>query len=402
MIYMADSQTELFNAQSVAIRMNKIEGFFTNFSDTLDEINGFVQANVNASVASAVFGDFGGKLLNIWNNNAATFNDFHENFENWSQVVAIISANNKEFAVNAQATYRDNAGTLNGVASAREFISRSNGLANVASTEGFGSLDESTRKVLDSAYRAQTQQIENNNKYGGKTLTYTDSEGKKITLYYDEEGLLVAKKEGDNYYNSKGVKIDGLPSAEDYKTEKENKATEAENKDKETAEERETAGDYLDPEGFNDYHSEFINSIKDGAIATYEKYGVLPSLTLAQAVMESGWGRSPIGHNLFGIKAGSKWDGKVVRCGTHEQLEDGTVVQTSAVFRDYDSFEESIDDHGKLVSEGRYEKVPEATNYKEAAQAVADAGYATSLNYADSLIGLVEKYGLDQWDPKTT
>ena len=71
-------------------------------------------------------------------------------------------------------------------------------------------------------------------------------------------------------------------------------------------------------------------------------------------------------------------------------------------FRNYDSFEESIDDHGKLVSEGRYEKVPQATNYKEAAQAVADAGYATSHNYADSLIGLIEKYGLDQWDPKTT
>ncbi len=399
MTNMAESQSELFNAQSVSLKMNNIEGYFSDFADTLDRINAFVQTNVNASLASAVYGDLGGKLINIWNQNAATFNDFHENFDNWAAVVAIITSNNKEFAVDSNATYRDNAGTQDGVQSARDFVSKSNGLANVTATEGFSSLDEDTRKIFDSAYGAKTiETTENTNKFGGRTISYTDAEGQRTTIYYDDEGIMVAKKVGDTYYNSKGVKIDSLPSAEEYKTAKEEKSAEAKQKD----EEAKTAEEYLDPEGFNDYHSEFVNSIKDGAIATYEKYGVLPSLTIAQAVMESGWGRSPIGHNLFGIKAGSKWDGKVVRCGTHEQLEDGTVVQTSAVFRDYDSFEESIDDHGKLVSQGRYEKVPEATNYKEAAQAVADAGYATSHNYADSLIGLIEKYGLDQWDPKTT
>ena len=395
---MAESQSELFNANSVANKMNIIEGYFCDFADTLSQINGFVQSNVNASLESSAYGDFGGRLLSIWNQNAATFDSFHTNFETWSQVVAVISANNKEFAINSQATYRDNAGKIDGIQSARDFVSKSNGLANVSTTEGFGSLDEDTRKVLDSAYRAKTMETKNDNKYGGKTITYTDAEGKKIEIYYDDEGIMVGKKVGDSYYNSKGVKIDSLPSASDYKTEKETKITEAKQKD----EEAKTPSEYLDPEGFNDYHSEFVNSIREGAIATYEKYGVLPSLTIAQAVMESGWGRSPIGYNLFGIKAGSKWQGKVVRCGTHEQLADGTVVQTSAVFRNYDSFEESIDDHGKLVSEGRYEKVPQATNYKEAAHAVADAGYATSHNYADSLIGLIEKYGLDQWDPKTT
>ncbi len=396
---MAESdKSELFNANNVTIKMKTIESYFCDFADTLSQINGFVQSNVNASLESSAYGNLGGALLNIWNYNASTFDSFHQNFETWSQVVAVITANNKDFAVDSQATYRDHAGTLEGIQSARDFVSKSNGLANVSTTDGFDTLDADTRKVLDSAYRAKTMETKTNNIYGGKTITYTDAEGKKVEIYYDEEDILVGKKVGDTYYNEKGVKIDSLPSADEHKTEKENKKAEAVQKD----EEAKTPSEYLDPEGFNDYRSEFVNSIREGAIATYEKYGVLPSLTIAQAVMESGWGRSPIGYNLFGIKAGSKWQGKVVRCGTHEQLADGTVVQTSAVFRNYDSFEESIDDHGKLVSEGRYEKVPQATNYKEAAQAVADAGYATSHNYADSLIGLIEKYGLDQWDPKTT
>lgn len=394
---MAESEkSELFNANSVTIKMKTIEGYFCDFADTLSQINGFVQTNVNASLESSAYGDLGGKLLNVWNYNASTFDSFHENFDTWSQVVAVITANNSEFALNSQSTYRDHAGTLDGIQSAREFVSKSNGLANVSKTEGFGSLDADTRKVLDSAYRAKTMETKHNNTYGGKTITYTDAEGKKVEIYYDEEDILVGKKIDGTYYNEKGVKVDSLPTAEEHKNAKEQAKQEAAEKDVPTIE------DYLDPEGFNDYHSEFVDSIKEGAIETYEKYGVLPSLTIAQAVMESGWGRSPIGHNLFGIKAGSKWQGKVVRCGTHEQLADGTVVQTSAVFRDYDSFEESIDDHGKLISEGRYEKVPQATNYKEAAQAVADAGYATSHNYAQSLIGLIEKYGLDQWDPKST
>ena len=225
---------EKFSIAGVTTRMQTIEDNFAAFSDTLDSINAFIEANVNASLESSAYGNLGGKLLSIWDYNAATFNDFHENFDNWSQVVAIISANNSEFAVDAQAEYRDNAGTLDGVAKAREFISKSNGLANVSITEGFKSLDEDTRGVLDSAYRAQTEEITKNNTYGGKTITYQDAEGNTITMYYDDEGNYVGKKVTDpngttTCYNKKGVKIDSMPTNEEYEAERAAKREELEN-----------------------------------------------------------------------------------------------------------------------------------------------------------------------------
>ncbi len=226
---------EKFSVTNVSFKMQTIEDHFTAFADTLAKINAFVETNVNASLESSAYGDLGGKLISLWNQNAATFQDFHENFDNWSQVVAVISANNSEFTVDAQATYRDNAGTLDGVQSARDFVSKSNGLANVAATEGFNSLDEETREVLDSAYRATTEETKTNNQYGGKTISYTDAAGNKIELYYDEEGNYVGKKVTDkdnntSYYNKKGVKIDKMPTNDEYEAERAAKKEELEKK----------------------------------------------------------------------------------------------------------------------------------------------------------------------------
>ena len=124
---------EKFNVGGVKGKMTVIEGYFSDFATTLSDINAFVQTNVNASLESAAVGDLGGKLLNIWDYNASTFNDFHENFDNWAQVVAIIAANNNQFAVDALATYRDNAGTLDGVQEARAYVAANNGVSNSGS-----------------------------------------------------------------------------------------------------------------------------------------------------------------------------------------------------------------------------------------------------------------------------
>lgn len=161
-----------------------------------------------------------------------------------------------------------------------------------------------------------------------------------------------------------------------------------------------TNSDYANPGNLSGYRLDFINEIKDGAIETYNKYGVLPSLTLAQAILETGWGRSRIGNNIFGIKAGSSWTGKTINCSTGEQNADGSRYQTRADFRDYDSVNDSIIDHAELLTTDRYKAVIEASNYKDACIAVRECGYATSLSYSDNLISLVEQYGLDQWDPK--
>ena len=163
-----------------------------------------------------------------------------------------------------------------------------------------------------------------------------------------------------------------------------------------------TASAYQNPANISGSHLDFINQIKDGAVASYNKYGVLPSLTMAQAILESGWGEHPIGKNLFGIKAGSSWTGKTKTTETGEQRADGSRYKTTATFRDYDSYSESIDDHAKLLTNERYKGVIASKNYKEACKAVKDAGYATSLDYTKNLINIIEKYGLDQWDPKTT
>ena len=142
---------------------------------------------------------------------------------------------------------------------------------------------------------------------------------------------------------------------------------------------------------------EFIDSIKDGAIESYKKYHVLPSLTIAQAILESGWGKSAIGNNLFGIKAGSNWTGKTQTVRTSE-YGSGGYYHINATFRDYDSIDDSIEDHAKLLTKSRYDSVRAATNYKTACQEVQKDGYATSPTYANSLIKLIEQYNLDQWD----
>lgn len=160
------------------------------------------------------------------------------------------------------------------------------------------------------------------------------------------------------------------------------------------------SSDYANPGNLSGSNLDFVNEIKDGAIDAYNKYGVLPSLTLAQAILETGWGKSRIGNNIFGIKAGSGWTGKTINCKTGEQNPDGSYYSINADFRDYDSVADSIVDHGVLLTNDRYKPVIAASNYVEACTAVRECGYATSLDYSKNLISLVEKYGLDQWDPK--
>lgn len=161
-----------------------------------------------------------------------------------------------------------------------------------------------------------------------------------------------------------------------------------------------SASAYVSPNGMDTSKAEFIDSIKDGAVEAYDKYGVLPSLTLAQAVLESGWGDASIGNNIFGIKAGSGWEGKTQNVLTSEQNSDGSSYQIYDDFRDYDSIDDSIVDHAELLATDRYQPVINSGNYQEACTAVRECGYATDVSYSDKLINIIETYNLDQWDPK--
>ena len=103
----------------------------------------------------------------------------------------------------------------------------------------------------------------------------------------------------------------------------------------------------------------FINLVKDGAIDGHRNYGILASVTIAQAILESGWGNSTLSvkaKNLFGIKAFDDWNGAYTTMDTAEYYN-GMRQTVTAKFRAYDSFNDSIEDHTKLLLTERYKSV---------------------------------------------
>ena len=151
-------------------------------------------------------------------------------------------------------------------------------------------------------------------------------------------------------------------------------------------------------------HQQFIERLVPHAQELQDGYGVLPSIILGQAILESNWGKSTLAskyNNLFGIKAYG--DQKKVSLETKEFVnEEWITIQGD--FKVYDSWEQSMDDHTQLFVQGvdwnpaLYEKVITATNYQEAAQALQDAGYATDPGYAQKIIQVIETYQLNQYD----
>lgn len=148
---------------------------------------------------------------------------------------------------------------------------------------------------------------------------------------------------------------------------------------------------------------EFIDAVVPIAQETYREYGVFPSITLAQAILESAWGKSGLAtqaNNLFGIKADPSWQGKVLELPTQEHV-DGGIITIIARWRVYPTWQGSIKDHGKFLKENsRYAEagVFNAKNYIEQASTLQQAGYATDPIYAKQLCSLIECYGLQKFD----
>ena len=162
-----------------------------------------------------------------------------------------------------------------------------------------------------------------------------------------------------------------------------------------------------DAEVFNQDQSQndFLDAIKQGAIDG-AKEGILPSITAAQAILESGWGNSGLAkapnHNLFGIKNSDDWTGETVTVPTQEYVN-GEYITVNAAFRKYVSWNDSVVDHAKFFTgtewrRNNYRKVVNETDYRIAAQELKNAGYATDPSYAGKLISLIEAYKLYEWD----
>lgn len=151
-------------------------------------------------------------------------------------------------------------------------------------------------------------------------------------------------------------------------------------------------------------HQQFIQNLVPSSQKAYQLYQVLPSISLAQAILESDWGESGLSqnyYNLYGVKAGAAEPS--VQLETSEYI-DGKRITIMAPFRVYNSWAESVEAHAKLLTYGvdwnpkLYEPVLKAKNYKEAAHALQKAGYATDPTYAQKIIHVIETYHLAQYD----
>lgn len=146
----------------------------------------------------------------------------------------------------------------------------------------------------------------------------------------------------------------------------------------------------------------FIQAIKGQAIKDMNEHGILASLTIAQAILESGWGESKLsikGNNLFGIKYSASRGGEKIPFPTIEYYN-GKKVTIEAYFNSYSSWAESIADHTELLLNKRYSRIIGVTDYKQACKLIYECGYATDPNYSKQLNNIIEQYRLHELDIK--
>jgi flagellar protein FlgJ len=144
--------------------------------------------------------------------------------------------------------------------------------------------------------------------------------------------------------------------------------------------------------GSIDSPQDFVEKFAPHAIEAAKKLGVSVRALLAQAALETGWGKhmpaqgSTASNNMFGIKAGSSWDGKRVNVPTLE-YENGVAVRKKDSFRAYDSPSDSFKDYADMVaSSPRYAKaVGRGDDIAGFAHALTQGGYATDPSYAQKL-----------------
>ena len=146
---------------------------------------------------------------------------------------------------------------------------------------------------------------------------------------------------------------------------------------------------------------EFVENLWPHAQRAAEKLGVNPKAVLAQAALETGWGKYPIAKedgtasfNLFGIKADSRWQGDRAVVNTLE-FRDGVAKREKAAFRAYDSFSQSFEDYAHFLSSSeRYKGALEAGNDASMfAASLQQGGYATDPKYAEKIDNILSS----QW-----
>lgn len=138
----------------------------------------------------------------------------------------------------------------------------------------------------------------------------------------------------------------------------------------------------------------YIETFSAMAVEQQQAHGIPASITLAQGLLESAAGRSTLateGNNHFGIKCHSDWKGE-----TMTRSDDAP----DDCFRVYDDAAESYEDHSRFLMRKRYERLfdLDPTDYTGWAKGLKACGYATDPHYADRLVAIIERYGLNSFD----
>lgn len=161
--------------------------------------------------------------------------------------------------------------------------------------------------------------------------------------------------------------------------------------------------------------ADIIKKVGSLFTADQKSSGILASVSFAQFILESGYGKSELAqaaNNCFGMKCslsgntwgGSAWDGKSKYTKKTQEFENGQYVTVTADFRKYPSVDKSIADHSAYLlgamngSKKRYEGLKGCLDYKKAIQIIKDGGYATSPDYVTKICNIIEKWNLTDYD----
>lgn len=161
------------------------------------------------------------------------------------------------------------------------------------------------------------------------------------------------------------------------------------------------------------YVDDFLQTVGPMCTEDMRSNRILASFTMAQAIYESGWGRSTLAveaNNLFGMRAYSSWTGKVydknqgVLYNSWDELvakKGSSYVSTYAMsfWRAFDNWQESVNSHSELFNtSSRYSNLRGNYDYKSCCKLVVEDGYCTDSGYTENLIQLIENYNLEQYN----
>ena len=148
--------------------------------------------------------------------------------------------------------------------------------------------------------------------------------------------------------------------------------------------------------------SDFIEKIAPVIVAEAKQRGYkFPSAIIAQACLESAWGKSKLASkyfNYFGLKCGSAWKGASVNLSTMEEYTVGTLTKITDNFRVYANMSAGVAGYFDFISTKRYSNLKNATTSLDYLQKIKADGYATSSYYVNNVFTLVTQYNLGKYD----